>query len=119
MARIVDSRTDLDRTVKIFDEFYAFNLVVNGNEYDVVHSYFRGVCESAQIADNFTVYLFRIAQETQISVMDLLDYIKGKSFLEVNTVLGYYLNTFKSKTSLYGFGAIPKPNQSVARNVVL
>lgn len=119
MARIVDSRTSLDRTVRIFDEFYGFNLVINAGDYDVVRSYFMGVCDAVQSAENFTVYLFRIAQETQIPIMDLLDYIRGKSALEVNTVLGYYLNSFKSKTALYGFGAIPKPNQPVARNVVL
>ena len=118
MAKVIDSRNTIDKTVKLFDEFYAFNLVINGNDYDVVRSYFISVCDTVQIAENFTVYLFRIAQETQISVMDLLDYIKGKSVLEVNTFLGYYLNTFKSKTSLYGFGAIPQPNQTVARNIL-
>ena len=118
MAKIIDSRTQLDETVKIFDEFYEFNLVVNGSEYDIVFSYFKTVCENSQIAGNFTVYLFRISQETQIPVLDLLGYIQGKTALEVNTVIAYYLNSFKSKASLYGFGTIPKPNESVARNIV-
>jgi len=118
MARIIDSRSHLDQTIKIFDEFYGFNLVIAPDEYDIVHSYFVGVCETVQIANNFTVYLFRIAQETQIPVLDLLDYIKGKTKMEVNTIIGYYLNSFKSKTSLYGFGTVTQANQPVARNIV-
>lgn len=119
MAKIIDSRSHLDQTVKVFDEFYGFNLVVNGDEYDVVHSYFVGVCSTKQIADNFTVYLFRISQETDIPVLTLLNYIKGLEKMEMNAVITYYLNTFKSKTSLYGFGVLPQPNTPVARNILI
>lgn len=118
MARIIDSRTQLDQTVQIFDDFYEFNLVVNGSEYDVVFSYFKGICETTDIAGNFTVHLFRISQETQIPVLELLSYIQGKTQLETNTVIAYYLNSFKSKTAIYGFGSVPQPNESVARNIV-
>jgi hypothetical protein len=118
MARIIDTRSNIDQTVKIFDEFYSFNLIVNASEYDIVFSYFKSICDTTQIAGNFTVYLFRIAQETQISVLELLNYIKGKTQLETNTVIAYYLNSFKSKTSIYGFGTVPQPNEAVARNIV-
>jgi hypothetical protein len=118
MARILDSRASLDQTVRIFDQFYNFDLVVSGSEYDIVHSYFISVCEAKQIADNFTVYLFRISQETKVSVLDLLENIQGRNQLEMNIFITYYLNTFKSKTALYGIGAIPQANQFVARNVV-
>jgi len=118
MARIIDSRSSLDQTVQIFDEFYGFNLIINASEYDVVASYFNSTCDSKQIAGNFTVYLFRISQETQIPVLELLDYIRGKTKLETNTVIAYYLNSIKSKTSIYGFGTIPQPNGPVARNIV-
>ena len=118
MARIIDSRSQLDQTVRIFDEFYEFNLVVNGSEYDIVYSYFKGICNTTQIAGNLTVNLFRISQETQIPVLDLLGYLQGKNNLEVNTVIAYYLNSFKSKSAIYGFGSVPQPNESVARNIV-
>ena len=118
MARIIDSRSQLDQTIRIFDEFYGFNLIIAPDEYDVVHSYFISTCGTKQIADNFTVYLFRISQETKIPVLDLLGYIQGKNKLEVNTIIGYYLNSFKSKTSMYGFGTVPQANQNVARNIV-
>ena len=119
MPKILDTRSSLDQTVKIFDSFYAVDLVVNGNEYDVVRSYFIGVCATKNIANNFTAVLFRIAQETSIDALVLLDYIKGTNTkLEMNKVICYYLNSFKSKTALYGVGQIPRPNQPVSRNIV-
>ena len=77
MARIIDERTSLDLTVKIFDDFYSFNMIVNGNEYDIVNGYFKTVCDTKNIAGNFTAFLFRISQETGIPVLDLLNQIQG------------------------------------------
>ena len=74
MSQIIDNRTNLDQTVRIFDSFYA--------------------------------------------ILELLDQIKGKKKMEMNQILAYYLNSFKSKTSLYGIAIIPKSNQPVARNIV-
>ena len=118
MPQILDNRTTLDQTVKIFDSFYAFNAIVNAVEYDIVFSYFVSTCTTKNIAANFTTVLFRIAQETKIPVLDLLDQIKGKKKMEMNQILAYYLNSFKSKTSLYGISIIPRSNQPVARNIV-
>ena len=118
MARIIDDRTSTDLTVKIFDDFYSFNMVVNGNEYDIVNGYFKSVCGTKVIAGNFTAFLFRISQETGIPVLDLLGQIQGTNKLQMNQVISYYLNSFKSKTSLYGVGTIPQSNQPVARNIV-
>jgi hypothetical protein len=118
MARIIDERTSMDLTVKIFDDFYSFNMVVNGNEYDIVNGYFKSVCGTKQIAGNFTAFLFRISQETGIPVLDLLGQIQGTNKLQMNQVISYYLNSFKSKTSLYGMSTVPQSNQPVARNIV-
>jgi hypothetical protein len=52
--------------------------------------------------------------------MSLYDILKGtESTLQLNQVMAYYLNTFKTKNSLYGIGILPKPNEAVQRNVVL
>ena len=119
MAQIIDHRTALDQTVQIFDSFYSFNLNVNGNEYDIVHGYFVSVCTTKNIANNFTAVLFRISQETGIPVLDLLAQIQGTGTkLQMNQVISYYLNSFKSKTSLYGVSTVPQSNQPVARNIV-
>ena len=119
MPRIIDNRTTLEKTVKIFDSFYSVDLVIGTDQYDVVHSYFRSVCETKDIADNFTAVLFRIAQQTDVDVLTLLANIKGSpNKIELNKKMCYYLNSIKSKTSLYGVGVVPRPVESIARNVV-
>jgi len=118
MPQILDNRTSMDQTVRIFDSFYAITLQINGNEYDIVHGYFVSICPTKTIANNFTAVLFRVSQETGIDALDLLDQIKGKKKMEMNQIFAYYMNSFKSKTSLYGIGIIPKPNLPVARNII-
>lgn len=118
MAKIIDSKIGVDQTVLIFDSFYSVDLVVNSNEYDIVLSYFKSVCSTNTIAQNFTAFLFRIAQETNIPTLTLLDNIQGLNKLDMNRTISYYMNSFKSKTSLYGISLVPTPNQPVARNVV-
>lgn len=119
MAKIIDDRNQIDPTIKIFDSFYATSLVVGADQYDVVHGYFTNVCGTTKIANNFTAFLFRIAQETGVDVLELLQELKGvNDKLKINQVVAYYLNSMKSKTSLYGVSNIPRPNIPVARNIV-
>ena len=111
--------TELDNTVKVFNNFYTSPINVNAAEYDVVNSYFMQVCQSKNTAENFTAILFKISAYTQESPLTLLDYIKGKNKLELNAQMAYYLNSLKSKTTLYGVGNIPIPNPKVQRNIVI
>ncbi len=114
------SQDSVDKTVRIFDNFYTTQLVVNATDYDVIFSFFKSVTTDTKIAGTYTALLFRIAQTGGYNVMSLYDVLKGtESTLQLNQVMAYYLNTFKSKTSLYGIGMIPKPNEAVQRNVVL
>jgi hypothetical protein len=120
MARIIDDRTSLDQTVRIFDAFYQTDLKVGADQYDIVHGYFLSVCGTKNIADNFTTVLFRISTQTGVEVLQLLNEIKGATNgLQMNKIICYWLNSLKSKTSLYGVGVIPQPVVPVARNVVL
>lgn len=120
MPTIIDNRNNLDNTVKIFDEFYNFNLVVDGSKYDIVYGYFFNKSKSKQIANNFTTFLFRIAQETGINVLTLLQELQGTgNQLQLTGKIAYYLNSLKSKAALYGISRIPPPIVPVARNVVL
>lgn len=119
MPRVIDNRSQLDQTVRIFDSFYEFDLKVNAAEYDIVYGYFTSVCATKNIAANFTVFLFRVAQETGIDVQTLLQNLQGSgNALQMNQQMAYFLNSLKSKTSLYGVGNTPQPNQPVARNIV-
>ena len=120
MPRIIDDKTTLDRTVRIYDAFYQTNLQVNASEYDLVHGYFTRVCDTANIADNFTTVLFRISTQTGVNVQILLNELQGTNgSLAMNKQICYWLNSLKSKTSLYGVSVIPQPVIPVARNVVL
>ncbi len=113
------SQDSTDKTVRIFDNFYTTQLVVNGSDYDVVFSFFKGLTANTKIAGNFTALLFRIAQTGGYNIMSLMDILKGtENKLQLNQVMAYYLNTFKGKNSLYGTGILPKPNEAVQRNVV-
>ena len=120
MANTVDApKSQLDTTVKVFDEFYNMTLNVNGADYDIVYSYFKDITGSTNIAKNFTTFLFRVSAISGEHIQVLLDNIKGKNKLELNMILAYYLNGIKSKTSLYGVAVDLQPNQSVQRNIVI
>jgi hypothetical protein len=119
MPTIIDNRNNIDQTIRIFDNFYSQDLVVNASEFDVIYGYFSSVCETQTIANNFTSALFMVSQATGTSAMDLLSLLQGTGdVVKMNSLMCYYLNSLKSLTCLYGIGVIPKPNQSVARNVV-
>lgn len=121
MPTIFDNRgSSLDQTVRIFDKFYRTDVVVNANEYDLVYGFFEGVCPTRQIAANYAAFLFRVSNDSGISAMELLEELEKMKTdkLLVNSFLAFYLNTFRSKTSLYGVGTIPRPVAPVARNVV-
>lgn len=120
MAKIIDNRISLDQTIRIYDSFYAVNMVVGASQFDVVFGYFSGICATKNIAANFTAFLFKISQETGIDVLELLKQLQGaENKLQVNKIIAYYLNSFKSKTSLYGVGSVIQPNLPIARNIVL
>lgn len=120
MANITDTRTSLDNTVKIFDSFYATTMTIPADRFDIVRAYFRSVCSTTNIADNFTALFFRISNESGIDSLELLKDIKGTpNKLQLNTKLAYYMNSFKSKTSLYGISTVPQPLTSITRNIVI
>jgi len=120
MANTIDApQTTLDKTVRIFDKFYQVDEVVNANEYEIVYSYFYSLSKSEDIAKNFSAMIFRISNITGKYSLDLLDQVKGKTKMETNALMAYYLNSLKSKSSLYGVSVVPQPNQTVQRNVVI
>jgi superfamily II helicase len=116
----IDAPTSaMDATVKVFDSFYDYNMIVDSTKYEIVRSYFKSVTNSQDIAENFATMLFRIAGITGIEPLNVLTIIQGKSKMEANAIMIYYLNNLKSKTALYGISVVPQPNQNVQRNVVI
>ena len=119
MGTVNETNPKLDLTVRVFDDFNSFAIEVDANEYDVVNSYFESVFENKQIAKNFTTTLFRIASESEIPVLTLLDQIAGQTQIEMSVTLSYYLNGLRSPATLLGVNATVIPNFWTARNVLL
>jgi hypothetical protein len=110
--------TNIDQTVRIFDNFYRYDVQVPAAEYDIVYSYFKSQMTTRQAAGNFTVSLFRVAQETNIPPLTLLNEFQGLNGINMSATLAYYLNQVRSRATLLGVGAAVVPNQYAARNVL-
>lgn len=117
MATVNYTDPTLDRTVRVFDEFYNFAIEVDANTYDMVYSYFASVFDDTLAAKNFTVTFFQVAQNTGTSIQDLLQEIQGQSALQLTSTLCYYLNNLRSNSTLLGVSAKVVPNAYAARNV--
>lgn len=107
-----------DQTVRIFDQFYDYDVNIPAAEYDVVRSYFQKTMSSRQAADNFTVSLFRVAESTGIAPLTLLKEFQGVDRVNLNVSLAYYLNQIRSLATLLGVGVPVTPNAYAARNVL-
>jgi hypothetical protein len=107
----------VDQTVQIFDQFYNYAVTVPQLEYDAVYSYFLSVFGSPTSAGNFAVTIFRIAEQSNIAVMDLLQSFQGMDQPELTLTLAYYLNGLRSPSTLLGINQRTQPNYYVARNI--
>lgn len=117
MGSVNSYNPQVDLTVQIFDRFYEYEAVVSVLEYDAVYSYLRSVFGTADAAGNFAVTLFRISEQSDIPVMDLLQQIEGLAVPELTLTLAYYLNGLRSSSTMLGLNAPVTPNFYVARNV--
>jgi len=106
-----------DKTVQIFDRFYGYQQQVPVDQYDAVLSYFKSVFRSADAAANFTVSVFRVSYQTNISVMTLLQQFQGQTAPQISLTLAYYLNNIRSRSTLLGVNVPTQPNYYVARNI--
>lgn len=123
MSSINYTNYNVDQTVRVFDTFYDYDVNIPVGEYDVVNSYFKSVMSTKQAADNFTVSLFRVADNTGIPALTLLQSFQesggtvGNSMnLDIN--MAYYLNSIRNRATLLGVGVPVSPNFYAARNVV-
>ena len=123
MASINYTNYNIDQTVRVFDSFYDYDVNVPASEYDVVNSYFKSIMSTKQAADNFTVSLFRVSEDTNIPALTLLQTFQesggnvGNS-MNINLNMAYYLNSIRNRATLLGIGVPVTPNFYAARNVV-
>ena len=123
MASINYTNYNIDQTVRVFDSFYDYDVNIPVGDYDVVNSYFKSVMTTKQAADNFTVSLFRVAQDTNIPPLTLLQSFQAGNTnndpgLSLNINMAYYLNSIRNRATLLGVGIAVAPNFYAARNVV-
>jgi hypothetical protein len=118
MSTVNYANYNTDLTVRIFDEFYDYQVDVPSNEFDVVNSYFVQQMGNKTAAGNFTVSLFKVAQDTGIPVLTLLKEMQGLEGVTVNVSMAYYLNQIRSRATLLGVGRPVVPNFYQARNVL-
>lgn len=107
-----------DQTVRIFDQFYQYEAQVPAEEYDIVHSFFLSVFENKSNAENFTITLFRVAQESKTPVLTLLQTLQGQSEMQLTALLAYYINGIRSLSTLLGVGQVVAPNYYAGHNVI-
>lgn len=117
MSTVNYSNPKVDLTVRVFDNFYDFDVDVPADEYDIVYSFFRSVFTTDIAAGNFTVTLFRVAQQTGTPVLTLLQQIQSNDQLEITATLAYFLNGLRSSSTLLGYSSGVVPNYYTARNV--
>jgi len=118
MSTVNYTNPNVDLTVRVFDNFYSYDVNVPAAEYDIVYSYFLSTMSTRQAAGNFTVSLFRVAENTGISPLTLLDEFKGQNGINLSASLAYYLNSIRSRATLLGVGITVVPNFYQARNVL-
>jgi len=117
MGTVNAVNTNIDQTVRIYDQFYQYSEDIPAAEYDIVWSYFRSVFNTNEQAQNFTVAWFRAAQAAGMSPIDMLQEIQGQSGPQLNVSLCYYLNSVQSPATMLGVLATTTPNYWAARNV--
>lgn len=118
MSTVNAVNPNLDSTVRVFDNFYKFNINVPAAEYDLVYSYFLQEMGNKRAAANFTTSLFQVASTTNIPALTLLSEFQGSNGLNLNASLAYYLNQIRSRATLLGVGVAVVPNAYVARNIL-
>ena len=119
MSTVNYANPNTDLSVRIFDNFYDYDVNIPAEEYDVVHTYFLSVMTTRQAAGNFTVSLFRVAQDTGINPLTLLKEFQGLNGMNLSASLAYYLNSIRSRATLLGVGTPVTPNFYQARNVLV
>lgn len=119
MSSLNQANINLDTTVRVFDEFYDFGINVPSDQYDVVLSFFESVFTDSIAAKNFTIALFRVADQTNTPVLTLLADMQDQDQITVTNSLAYFLNGIRSPSTLLGVQAAVAPNVWAARNVLL
>lgn len=117
MATVNQPNPGNDLTVRVFDSYQRFDVLVDSSDYELVNSFFKSVSNNSSTVDSLTTALFEISTRNNISVQTLLEQIKGQNAIQINSTLAYYLNAIRSPATLVGVNSPITPNFYAARNV--
>ena len=118
MSSVNVRKNNQDRTVRIFDNFYNFDITVDVNSYDVVLSFFKSVFGNNVAAENFTLNFFEVVRTSGKTVQELLQEISGQNQISLTATFSLYLNNLRSNSTLLGISNPVTPNFYAARNVL-
>ncbi len=82
-----------------------------------MRSFFRSVFKTDDAANNFTVAVFRVAQNSGQNALNILQTFENQTPPEITVTLCYYLNGIRSPSTLLGVLTPTTPNLYTARNV--
>ena len=85
-----------DPTVRVFDEFYNRELVIDANIYDNVLSFFTSIFADEEAAKNFTLSVFKISEDSGTPVESILSELSNQNQVQITATLAYYLNNQRS-----------------------
>ena len=119
MATVNYTNPKTDLTVRLFDEFYKRELVIDTNVYDTVLSFFTNIFADGVAAKNFTLSVFTISEDSGTPVETLLSELSKQNKIQITATLAYYLNNQRSNATLLGITNTPFPNQYTARNILI
>lgn len=89
-----------------------------GPEYDHVLSVFTKIMKDKTASLNFTEALYRVAAQTEVPVLTLLETLDVTNEMTLNASMAYYLNGINSPATLYGVQQPILPNYYAGRNVL-
>lgn len=107
-----------DRTIRVFDKFYNFDIEVDAGQYDLVYSFVKRVFDDDTAARNFTTSLFQVSEQSGVPVTELIKDMEGQNSLQLTASIAYFLNNFRSNSTLLGVSETFSPNLYAARNVL-
>ena len=81
-----------DPTVRVFDEFYNRELVIDANTYDSVLSFFSSIFADEEASKNFTLSVFKISEDSGTPVESILSELSNQNQIQIDTMAhqGYF-----------------------------
>ena len=107
------------KNIQPIEDFGENPIEVNGGEYDYILGFFTKSMKDPIAAQNFTLQIYQVARQADISPLDIIQTMEGQTGLELNASLAYYLNGIRSNATLLGVQNIIPPNFYAGRSVLI